>query len=84
LKTGQWWWIQNQPLIWLVKKGSSYIGAAYLAATETMNVTSVEEARALMEELPLGQAGFMQQFIELGPLTPLHLLLADGGATAGK
>jgi hypothetical protein len=49
-----------------------------------MNVTSVEEARALMEELPLGQAGFMQQFIELGPLTPLHLLLADGGATAGK
>jgi hypothetical protein len=50
-----------------------------------LNVTSVEEARALMENLPLGQAGLMRhEFIELGPLTPLHLLLIDGGATAGK
>jgi len=24
------------------------------------------------------------EFIELGPLTPLHLLLTDGGPTAGK
>ena len=39
------------------------------------------EARALMEELPLGQAGLMKhEFIELGPLTPLHQLLTDGGA----
>ena len=38
-------------------------------------------ARALMEELPLGRAGLMKhEFIELGPLTPLHLLLADDGA----
>ena len=50
-----------------------------------MNVTSVEEAQALLAELPLGQAGLMKhEFIELGPLTPLHLLLLDGGATAGK
>jgi hypothetical protein len=50
-----------------------------------MNVTSVEEARALLEELPLSQAGLMKhEFIELGPLTPLHLLLTDGGATDGK
>jgi hypothetical protein len=41
-----------------------------------MNVTSVEEAQALLAELPLGQAGLMKhEFIELGPLTPLHLLL---------
>jgi hypothetical protein len=33
----------------------------------------------------LGQAGLMKhEFIELGPLTPLHLLLADGRASAGK
>jgi hypothetical protein len=49
-----------------------------------LNVTSVEEARALMEGLPLGRAGLMKhEFIELGPLTPLHLLLTDGGATTG-
>ncbi len=35
----------------------------------------------LMEELPLGQAGLMKhELIELGPLTPLHLLLTDDGA----
>jgi hypothetical protein len=50
-----------------------------------LNVTSLEEARALMEELPLSQAGLMKhEFIELGPLTPLHLLLSDGRSTAGK
>src|SRR5579864_290029 len=50
-----------------------------------LNVSSLEEARALMEKLPLGQAGLMKhEFIELGPLTPLHLLLSDGGSTAGK
>ena len=49
------------------------------------NVTSLEEARALIKKLPLGQAGLMKdEFIELGPLTPLHLLLRDGGSTAGK
>jgi hypothetical protein len=38
-----------------------------------------------MEKLPLGQAGLMKhEFIELGPLTPLHLLLTDGGSTASK
>jgi hypothetical protein len=46
-----------------------------------LNVTSLEEARALMDQLPSGQAGLMKhEFIELGPLTPLHLLLTDGGA----
>jgi hypothetical protein len=50
-----------------------------------LNETSLEEARALMGKLPLGQAGLMKhEFIELGPLTPLHLLLTDGGPTASK
>jgi hypothetical protein len=67
-KIDQWWIRQTQT------------GPVFL-----LNVTSLEEARALMEKLPLGQAGLMKhEFIELGPLTPLHLLLTDGGPTAGK
>jgi hypothetical protein len=67
-KIDQWWIRQTQT------------GPVFL-----LNVTSVDEARALMEGLPLGQAGLMKhEFIELGPLTPLHLLLVDGKATAGK
>jgi hypothetical protein len=63
-KIDQWWIRQTQT------------GPVFL-----LNVTSLEEARALMEKLPLGQAGLMKhEFIELGPLTPLHLLLTDGGA----
>ena len=50
-----------------------------------MNVTSAEEARALLDKLPLGEAKLMEfDFIELGPLTPLHLLLSEGWATGGK
>jgi hypothetical protein len=62
-KIDQWWIRQTQT------------GPVFL-----LNVTSLEEARDLMEHLPLGQAGLMKhEFIELGPLTPLHLLLADLG-----
>jgi hypothetical protein len=67
-KIDQWWIRQTQT------------GPVFL-----LNVTSVEEARTLMESLPLGRAGLMKhEFIELGPLTPLHLLLIDGRATAGQ
>jgi hypothetical protein len=63
-KIDQWWIRQTQT------------GPVFL-----LNVTSLEEAHALMEKLPLGQAGLMKhEFIELGPLTPLHLLLGDVGA----
>jgi hypothetical protein len=66
-KIDQWWIRQTQT------------GPVFL-----LNVTSVEEARTLMDSLPLTRAGLMKhEFIELGPLTPLHLLLIDGGATAG-
>jgi len=67
-KIDQWWIRQTQT------------GAVFL-----LNVTPLEEARALMEKLPLDQAGLMKhEFIELGPLIPLHLLLTDGGVTASK
>ena len=43
-----------------------------------MNVTTIEEARALLDELPLGQAKLMEfEFTELSPLTPLHLLIQE-------
>ena len=46
-----------------------------------LNVTTVEEARALTASLPLEVAGLMEcDFIELGPLRPLHLLLSEGWA----
>ena len=37
-----------------------------------------DEAKALLDKLPLGQAGLMEfQFIPLGPLSPLRALLAE-------
>jgi len=61
-KIDQWWVRQDQ-------KGPVFL----------MNLTSAEEARALLDKLPLGEAKLMEfDFIELGPLTPLHLLLSEG------
>ncbi len=46
-----------------------------------MNVATVEEARALLEKLPLGQAKLMEfDLIPLGPLSPLSRLLAQQAA----
>ncbi len=40
-----------------------------------MNVTSVDEARTLLESLPLGKAKLMDfEYMPLGPLAPLRLL----------
>jgi hypothetical protein len=67
-KIEQWWARQDQ-------KGPVFL----------MNVTSVDEAHALLEALPLGQAKLMEfEYIELTPLTPLHMLLTEGWANAGK
>ena len=50
-----------------------------------MNVTSVAEAHALLEKLPLGQAKLMEfELVELTPLTPLHMLLTEGYAHGVK
>jgi hypothetical protein len=41
-----------------------------------MNVTDPDEARTLLANLPLDQAGLMEfQLIPLGPLTPLRMLI---------
>jgi hypothetical protein len=43
-----------------------------------MNLTDPQEARALLDKLPLGQAGLMEfKFIQLSPISPLRLLLTD-------
>lgn len=46
-----------------------------------LNVSSVQEARDLLEKLPLGRAHLMEfDLIPLGPLAPLGLLLAPASA----
>ncbi len=50
-----------------------------------MNVGSVEEARTLLEKLPLGQAKLMTfDLIPLGPLSPLRLLLRDSASASQR
>ena len=56
---------------WFVKPDRS--GVVFI-----LNVTDPAQGKALLEDLPLGRAGLMEfQFIPLGPLAPLGLLL-DG------
>ena len=43
-----------------------------------LNCTDVEEARALIESLPLSKENLVEeQFIPVGPLLPLRMLLKD-------
>jgi hypothetical protein len=43
-----------------------------------VNVESVDAAKANVHSLPMGQAGLMDfDFIPLGPLAPLGMLIAD-------
>ncbi len=62
---------------WYVRKDGQ--GVVFL-----MNVSTVEEAHALLEKLPLGQAHIMSfDLIPLGPLTPLRFLMgAQPGGTS--
>jgi len=47
-----------------------------------LNCKDVEEARALLENLPLTKANLMdEQFIPVGPLLPLGILLRDSSAS---
>jgi hypothetical protein len=56
---------------WYVKQDQS--GVVFV-----MNLTDPQEARAILDKLPLGQAGLMAfQFIPLGPISPLRLLLSE-------
>ena len=54
---------------WYVRKDGK--GVVFL-----LNVSSTDEAKAMLDQLPLGQAKLMHfDFIPLGPLSPLGLLL---------
>jgi hypothetical protein len=56
---------------WFIKQDQS--GVVFI-----MNVTDPKEAHELLENLPLGQAGFMEfQIISLGPISPLRMLLSE-------
>jgi hypothetical protein len=56
---------------WFAKSDGS--GAVFL-----MNVTEPAAAHALLEDLPLGQAGMMTfELIPMGPLWPMGLLLRE-------
>jgi len=56
---------------WYVKPDQS--GVVFI-----LNVTDPKAAKALLDKLPMGQAGLMEfQFIPLGPLSPLRALLAE-------
>jgi hypothetical protein len=55
-----------------------YVKADQSGVVFILNVTDPKEAKALLDKLPLGQAGLMEfQFIPLGPLSPLRVLLAE-------
>ena len=61
-KIDQWWFRQDGR------------GPVFL-----LGVTTMEEAKSLMASLPLDVAGLIEyDFIELGPLRPLQLLLSEG------
>jgi hypothetical protein len=56
---------------WYVKSDQS--GVVFV-----MNLTDPKEAQDLLGKLPMGQAGLMEfQFIPLGPLSPLRVLLTE-------
>lgn len=59
---------------WFVRRDQN--GVVFL-----LNVTSIEEAKTLLDKLPLGEAKRMDfDLIPLGPLSPLALLLPEGTA----
>lgn len=54
---------------WYVRKDGK--GVVFL-----LNVSSADEAKAMLDQLPLGKAKLMHfDFLPLGPLSPLGLLL---------
>ncbi|HTS78129.1 MAG TPA: hypothetical protein VMG40_18090 [Bryobacteraceae bacterium] len=61
---------------WFVRRDQN--GVVFL-----LNVTSVDEARSMLEKLPLGEAKLMEfDLIPLGPLAPLGILLQEGPPAA--
>ena len=61
---------------WFVRRDQS--GVVFL-----LNVSTIAEARTLLDKLPLGEAKLMEfDLIPLGPLTPLGLLLQNEAGAA--
>jgi hypothetical protein len=55
-----------------------YIKPDETAVVFILNLSDQKEAHDLLDKLPLGQAGLMEfEFIPLGPLSPLRLLLPE-------
>lgn len=51
-----------------------------LGVVFVLNMTSVDEAKAIFARMPLDRAGLISfEFIPVGPLSPLSLLLAPAG-----
>ena len=56
---------------WFIQQDNS--GVVFL-----LNVTETDKAHALLEKLPLGQAGLMEfQLTQLGPVSPLASLIGQ-------
>ncbi len=63
---------------WFVRRDQN--GVVFL-----LNVSTVEEARALLGKLPLDEEKLMEfDLIPLGPLSPLGLLLQENGGSITK
>ena len=55
-----------------------YVRADGKGVVFMLNLSSTDEARAMLDQLPLGKAELMSfDLIALGPLSPLSLLLKD-------
>jgi hypothetical protein len=55
-----------------------YIRPDETAVVFILNLSDVKEAHDLLDKLPLGQAGLMKfEYIPLGPLSPLRLLISE-------
>lgn len=60
------------------KIDQSWIRQDHNGVVFLMNVKTTEEAHALLEKLPLGQAKLMEfELLPVGPLGPLRMLLPD-------
>jgi hypothetical protein len=55
-----------------------YVKADQSGVVFIMDCTTVDEARELLGKLPMGPAGVMEfQYIAMGPISPLRVLLAE-------
>jgi hypothetical protein len=69
-------WLPNASVYLAGKLDQWFVKQDRTGVVFILNVTDRDEAKAMLEQLPLGRAGLMTfQLIPLGPLSPLGLLL---------